>query len=101
MHTYGFYFARPLWLIALVILVPIVWLAVRNMRTLTRLRYVTAIILRCLIVIILVYGYSARDGRIVGRCCAALALADKASFYLFLIMDLILRHYKIIGLMFR
>jgi len=53
-YTYGFYFSRPWWLLGCVLLVPIVWLGLRNLAALGSVRRVLAIVLRCLVVIILV-----------------------------------------------
>jgi uncharacterized membrane protein len=53
-YTYGFYFSRPWWLLACILLVPIVWLGMRNLAALGPVRRVLAIILRCLVVIILI-----------------------------------------------
>jgi uncharacterized membrane protein len=52
--TYGFYFSRPWWLAGCILLVPIVWLGLRNLAALGPVRRVTAIVLRCLVVIILI-----------------------------------------------
>src|SRR4030042_2338464 len=53
-YTYGFYFSRPWWLVGCILLVPIVWLGVRNLAALGPVRRVLAIVLRCLVVIILI-----------------------------------------------
>ncbi len=53
-YSYGFYFGRPLWLVGLVLLVPIIWLGWRSLTALGPLRRTLSIILRCLIVLILV-----------------------------------------------
>ena len=52
--TYRFYFAQPWWLMAGVLLVPIVWLAQRYLTTLGPIRRMLAIILRCMLIIILI-----------------------------------------------
>ncbi|MHC4754978.1 MAG: VWA domain-containing protein [Planctomycetota bacterium] len=52
--TYSLYFAQPGWLLAGIILVPVIWFAMRNLKSLGRIRRTLAIILRCLVVIILV-----------------------------------------------
>lgn len=52
--TYRFYFAQPWWLTAVVLLVPIIWLARRYLTTLGPIRRTMAIILRCVLVIILI-----------------------------------------------
>ena len=36
--TYGFYFAQPLWLLACLLVVPLVWTALRSLTALGRLR---------------------------------------------------------------
>ncbi|MHC4648496.1 MAG: VWA domain-containing protein, partial [Planctomycetota bacterium] len=51
--NYSFYFAQPWWLLGCVLLGPIVWLGQRSMAALGRVRRVTAIVLRCLVVFIL------------------------------------------------
>ena len=53
-YTYGFYFSRPWWLLGCILLVPIVWLGLRNLAALGPVRRVLAIVLRCLVVIILI-----------------------------------------------
>ena len=55
MFNYGFYFGQPWWLVACVLLVPIIWMARRNMTSLGKLRRWSAIILRCLVVLILIF----------------------------------------------
>jgi len=52
--AYSFYLGQPWWLVACVLIVPIVWLAVRSLASLGRTRRTIAIILRCITVIILV-----------------------------------------------
>jgi uncharacterized membrane protein len=52
--TYGFYFSRPWWLVGCILLVPLIWLGLRNLAALGLLRRVLAIVLRCLVVLILV-----------------------------------------------
>ncbi|HUT29006.1 MAG TPA: VWA domain-containing protein [Sedimentisphaerales bacterium] len=52
--SYSFYFAQPWWLLALVLLAPVIWLAQRSLNTLGRVRRTMAIVLRCLVIIILV-----------------------------------------------
>jgi uncharacterized membrane protein len=52
--TYRFYFAQPGWLAAGVLLVPIIWLGRRYLKALSPLRRTSAIILRCMLVIILI-----------------------------------------------
>ncbi len=54
MMPYSFDFERPLWLVGLVLLVPVVWMGLRYMEALGRWRRAWAIIFRCLTVIILV-----------------------------------------------
>jgi len=51
--TYSFYFNQSLWLVGLILLVPIIWLGLRNLTALEPARRTLAIIFRCLIVIIL------------------------------------------------
>jgi len=53
-YTYGFYFSRPWWLVGCILLVPIVWLGLRNLAALGPVRRVLAIVLRCLVVLILI-----------------------------------------------
>ncbi|UCF14312.1 MAG: VWA domain-containing protein, partial [Phycisphaerales bacterium] len=53
-YSYGFYFAQPWWLVACLLLVPIVWLGRRYLAALGPVRRVLAIILRCLVILILI-----------------------------------------------
>jgi len=52
--AYGFYLGQPWWLVASVIIVPIVWLAMRSLASIGRTRRILAVILRCLTVLLLV-----------------------------------------------
>ncbi|MEJ2647144.1 MAG: hypothetical protein P8016_01890 [Sedimentisphaerales bacterium] len=54
MYNYGFYFGQPWWLLGSVILLPIIWLARRNLNSLGTVRRWSAIVLRCIVVLILV-----------------------------------------------
>jgi len=54
MATYSFYFAEPWWLVAWLLLVPIIWLARRSLAALGRVRRALAVALRCAVVIILI-----------------------------------------------
>ncbi|MBN1974486.1 MAG: VWA domain-containing protein [Sedimentisphaerales bacterium] len=54
MYNYGFYFGQPWWLLGCILLVPIIWLARRNLTSLSPLRRWCAIILRCIVVLFLV-----------------------------------------------
>lgn len=54
MYNYGFYFGQPWWLLGSILLVPIVWLAMRNLNSLNPVRRWCAIILRCVVVLLLV-----------------------------------------------
>ena len=51
---YSYYFGKPLWLVGLVVLVPVVWLGVRSLLSLGPVRRTVAIALRCVLIIILV-----------------------------------------------
>jgi len=51
--TYSFYFNQPFWLVGLLLLIPVIWLGLRNLSALEPARRTLAIIFRCLIVIIL------------------------------------------------
>ncbi|MBN2138789.1 MAG: VWA domain-containing protein [Sedimentisphaerales bacterium] len=53
-YSYGFYFSRPWWLAACVLLVVIVWLGRRSLTTMGPVRRVLAIGLRCLVVLVLI-----------------------------------------------
>jgi uncharacterized membrane protein len=53
-YDYGFYFTRPWWLAAGVLLIGIVWLGRRSLSTLGRHRRVLAIGLRCMVIFILI-----------------------------------------------
>jgi uncharacterized membrane protein len=52
-HSYGFYFGQPWWLVACILVVPIVWLAWRNLAVLGRVRRVLATVFRVVVVVIL------------------------------------------------
>jgi len=52
--AYGFYFAQPWWLLACILLVPIIWLAGRNLTALGRMRRISSVALRCLLVLVLI-----------------------------------------------
>jgi uncharacterized membrane protein len=52
-YSYGFYLGQPWWLAGCVLLVPIVWLAWRNLAALGPVRRTLATILRCVVVVIL------------------------------------------------
>ena len=52
--AYGFYFGQPWWLLASLLVVPMVWLARRNLVALGRVRYTMALLLRILVVLLLV-----------------------------------------------
>ena len=54
MYNYGFYFGQPWWLLGSILLVPIIWLAMRNLNSLSPVRRWFAIILRCIVVLLLV-----------------------------------------------
>ncbi len=54
MHTYGFYFVQPIWLLALIVLVPIIWMGLRSLAALGRGRRIMAMVLRVLVVLLLV-----------------------------------------------
>ena len=53
-NTYSFYFAQPWWLVACILLVPVIWLARRNLTALGSVRQVLATVLRCIVVLILI-----------------------------------------------
>ena len=52
--AYSFYLAQPGWLLACLLLVPIIWLARRSLAALGRIRRISAVVLRCSVVVILV-----------------------------------------------
>jgi hypothetical protein len=52
--AYSFYLGQPWWLVACILIVPIVWLATRSLASLGSTRRTFAIILRCATVIILI-----------------------------------------------
>jgi uncharacterized membrane protein len=52
--SYGFYFSQPWWLVGCILLVPIIWLARRNLAGIGPVRRVLATALRCLVVLILI-----------------------------------------------
>ena len=52
--TYGFYFGQPWWLLASVLLVPLIWLARRNLVSLGRTRRTLALLFRILVILLLV-----------------------------------------------
>ncbi len=53
-NAYGFYFGQPWWLLAGLAVIPMVWLARRNLAALGTGRRVTAVLLRILVVLLLV-----------------------------------------------
>jgi uncharacterized membrane protein len=53
-HAYGFHFSQPWWLIGWLLVVPVIWLGVRNLSAIGPVRRRMAIVLRCLVVLILV-----------------------------------------------
>jgi len=53
-HSYGFYFGQPWWLVGGILLVPVVWLARRNLTALGSVRRVLATVLRCIVILILI-----------------------------------------------
>jgi uncharacterized membrane protein len=53
-YSYGFYFAQPWWLIACLLLAPIVWLGRKYLDALGPVRKTLAIVLRCLVILLLV-----------------------------------------------
>jgi uncharacterized membrane protein len=53
-NTYSFYFGQPWWLVACILLVPVIWLARRNLTALGSVRRVLATVLRCLVILILI-----------------------------------------------
>ncbi len=53
MNTYGFYLGQPWWLLAGLVLVPMIWLARRNLTALGTGRRIAAVVLRALAVLIL------------------------------------------------
>ncbi|MGE5293874.1 MAG: VWA domain-containing protein, partial [Solirubrobacterales bacterium] len=52
-NTYGFYLGQPWWLLASIVIVPMIWLAMRNLAALGRGRRVGAMILRIAVVLLL------------------------------------------------
>lgn len=54
MDQYSFYFAQPWWLVGCILLVPVVWLARRNLTALGSVRRVLATVLRCIVILILI-----------------------------------------------
>lgn len=52
--TYGFYFGQPWWLLAVTLVLPLVWLSLRNLAPLGSTRRVMAIGLRVLVILLLV-----------------------------------------------
>ncbi len=53
-ETYGFYFGQPWWLVASLAVIPLVWLAHRNLAALGQARRLAAIILRVMVLLLLV-----------------------------------------------
>ena len=53
-NTYGFYFGQPWWLVGCILLVPVIWLARRNLTALGSVRRVLATVLRCIVILILI-----------------------------------------------
>jgi len=52
--AYGFHFGQPWWLLASTLIVPMVWLARRNLASLGRVRYAMALALRVMVILLLV-----------------------------------------------
>ena len=52
--TYSFAFSKPVWLFALLVLVPVVYIAVRSLAPLSAARRWMAIVTRCILILILV-----------------------------------------------
>jgi len=52
--TYGFYFGQPFWLLAGLIIVPMIWLARRNLASLGGVRRTMAMVCRVLVILLLV-----------------------------------------------
>ncbi len=77
-NTYGFYFGRPLWLAALVILIPLVWLGLRNLNTLGSVRRTLAIVLRSLVVLILIALLARPILTRINRRLALIAVIDRS-----------------------
>ncbi len=53
-ESYGFYFSQPWWLLAGLVVIPLVWLAHQNLAALGRVRRVAAVALRMAVVLLLV-----------------------------------------------
>src|SRR4030042_3540273 len=53
-YSYGFYFSQPWWLVGCILLVPIIWLARRNLAGLGPVRRVLATAIRCLVIFLLI-----------------------------------------------
>lgn len=51
--TYGFYLGQPWWLLASIVIVPMIWLAMRNLAALGRGRRIAAVVLRMAVVLLL------------------------------------------------
>ncbi len=52
-YNYGFHFSQPWWLAGCILLVPIIWLAWRNLAGLSTTRRVIVTVLRCLVIVVL------------------------------------------------
>ncbi len=52
-NTYGFYLGQPWWLLASIVIVPMIWLAGRNLAALGRGRRIAAVVLRVVTVLLL------------------------------------------------
>ncbi|HQG97026.1 MAG TPA: VWA domain-containing protein [Thermotogota bacterium] len=52
-NTYGFYLGQPWWLLASLVIVPMTWLARRNLASLGRGRRIAAVVLRVVVVLLL------------------------------------------------
>ena len=76
--TYGFYFARPWWLLALLPVVPMVWIALRSMKTLGRTRRALAIVCRVLVCVLLAAAVSGPTVTQRGEKLTVIAVMDRS-----------------------
>lgn len=78
MNTYGFYLGQPWWLLAGLVIIPMIWLARRNLAALGMGRRMAAVVLRVLAVLILVVLLARPMLVREGRRATVIAVVDRS-----------------------